>query len=161
MAVMLKRFYPLLFSSVCGAIAFAADSPPVAMSKVDQSLRQLVLQLRQSVRQHDANRIHAALAPDFDVTRDFGGVYDPAATPVQNFSAIFEFDNTKLRPEYKDHGWQRLGQALTGNRFEVKRDGLWCLPHGAQDKWPVPHEQMCFRKYASGWKIQRYIHGGD
>lgn len=146
---------------LAGTVAMAADSPPIPMNKADRDMRKTIGELRHAVQVRDAQAVYSRLAPDYYVLRDFDGSYNPAATPVQNFSLDFEFDDAKLRPEYQGHGWKKFGQALAGSQFEVKRTGHWCLPHGAQDRRPVPHAQLCFRKYAMGWRIQGYIRGGD
>jgi hypothetical protein len=139
----------------------AAQSHPIPMGKTDKALQKMVAQLRQAVKDRNAPLVYSVLAPDFYVARDFGGAYDLNATPVKNFSTVFEFDDTKLRPEYAGQGWHKLGKAMAGNQWEIKRDGQWCLPYGAKDRKPVPHEQLCWRKYVLGWKLQGYIHGGD
>lgn len=76
--------------------------------------------LRDSARRHEAAPIHAVLAPNYYIARDFGGSFDPSASPLRNFSATYEFDNARLRPEYRDHGWNAFRRVLSGDRFEKK-----------------------------------------
>jgi hypothetical protein len=162
----MKALAPVLASAqallLAAAPVFAAESPPISEAATEPAFQTFLATLRQAAANKDAKTVHAALAGDFYVKRDFGGGYDPAAPPVQNFSLIFEFDSAKLRPEYQDHGWKELRKALAAHTFERKRDGQMCLPHGAQDRRPVPHAQMCFRRTApAAWGIAGYIHGGD
>lgn len=144
------------------AFALAAQSPALPLAATEPAFQALLASLRKAANARDAQAIHDALARDFYVERDFGGAYDPTASPVQNFRSVFEFDDSKLRPEYKGNGWKELRRALAPNFVERKRDGQLCLPHGAQDRKPAPHAQLCFRRSnATHWKIAGYIHGGD
>lgn len=151
----------LLATLLCSGHAAAAESAPLALRSTEVSFQTFIARLKAAAAAKDAAAVYAVLAPDYTVARDFGGAYDPAASPVANFSATFEFDNDKLRPEYRDHGWTRFTQALRGRQFERKRDGQLCTPHGALDRRPFPHPQLCFRKHGGDWTIQSYINGGD
>lgn len=142
--------------------ARAGASAPIPLQEAEPALRQFISMLRDAAQRKDAAPIHAALAPDYYIARDFGGSFDPAAPPLSNFRVTFEFDNARLRPEYADHGWKAFRRALSSNRFEKKPDGQLCLPHGALEHKPFPHSQLCFRKGKDGaWMIAGHINGGD
>lgn len=147
--------------SLCAGSALAADSKPIPLRATEGQFQDFIAALKAAARKKDASAVYAMLAPDYYIARDFGGSFDPSAAPAQNFSANFEFNNDKLRPEYKDHGWTTFWRALAGRNFEKKRDGQLCTPHAAQDRKPFPHSQLCFRKFNDGWKIQGHINGGD
>lgn len=141
--------------------AIAAESKPIAYRATERSFQQFIDSLQAAARRKDAQAVHAVLAPNYYIARDFGGSFDPAASPIQNFSTSFQFDNAELRAEYKDHGWKEFREIISGRSFEKKRDGQICTPHGALDKEPYPDSQLCFRKLSEGWRIQGHINGGD
>jgi ketosteroid isomerase-like protein len=143
-----------------GAVV-AAESPPIPLHDTEPQFRAFVGSLRTAVRNRDAPAVHALLAPDYYVARDFGGAFDPSATPVRNFATRFELDDARLRPEYRGHGWAELRRAVSGDAVEKKRDGQLCIPHGALDRNPFPHSQLCFRRHPDGWRIQGHVNGGD
>ncbi|MES2047806.1 MAG: hypothetical protein V4447_05360 [Pseudomonadota bacterium] len=150
-------FLVLIYSST----VIAAESKPISLHSTEHQLQDFIASLKFSVQKKDSSAVYALLAPDYYIVRDFGGSYDPSAPPIRNFSANFEFNNDKLRPEYKDNGWVEFRRAISGVNFEKKRDGQLCTPHGALDKKPFPYSQLCFRKFNEDWKIQGYINGGD
>lgn len=149
-----------LLSLYAGSM-LAAESKPIPLPATEGPFQDFIAALKAAARKKDAAAVHALLAPDYYIARDFGGSFDPSAAPAQNFSANFEFNNDKLRPEYRDHGWTAFRRAIAGRQFERKRDGQLCTPHGAQDRKPFPQAQLCFRKFNDAWKIQGHINGGD
>lgn len=152
---------PLLVTALYPVHAMAAESKPIAFRATGKSFQQFIASLRVAAQKKNAQAVYALLARNYYIARDFGGSFDPAASPIQNFSASFQFDNAKLGAEYKDHGWKEFQEIVSGQNFEKKRDGQLCTPHGALDKKPFPHSQLCFRKYSDGWRIQGHINGGD
>lgn len=152
---------PILAALLCPAHAMAAESKPIAFRATDKSFQQFIASLRLAAQKKNAQAVYALLAPNYYIVRDYGGSFDPAASPIQNFSASFQFDNTKLGAEYKDHGWKEFHEMVSGRNFEKKRDGQLCTPYGALDKKPFPHSQLCFRKFTMGWRIQGHVNGGD
>jgi hypothetical protein len=141
--------------------AHAAESKSIELSKTEPEFQRFIQSLKKAAMAKNASLIHAKLASDYYIERDFGGSFDPSASPIKNFSANFPFDNAVLAPEYKDHGWRSFRQAISGKALERKKDGQLCIPHGALDTKPFPNSQMCFRKKAEGWRIQGQINGGD
>lgn len=141
--------------------AIAAESKPIALRATESSFQQFIGSLRVAAQKKDASAVHALLASNYYIARDFGGSFDPTASPIQNFSVSFEFDNAKLSAEYKNHGWKEFRKIISETSFEKKRDGQVCTPHGALDKKPFPYSQLCFRKLSKGWRIQGHINGGD
>lgn len=139
----------------------AAESKPIPLHATEPEFRQFLASLRAAAKNRDAAAVYSSLASDYYVARDFGGSFDPSASPIRNFSTTFQFDNTQLAAEFKDHGWIEFRRAISGNDFERKHNGQLCMPHGAQDMTPFPHPQLCFRKFKDGWRIQGYINGGD
>lgn len=151
----------LLAFSLYPVHAIAAESKPIALRATEKSFQQFIAILQRAAKKKDSMAVYALLASDYYIDRDFGGSFDPAASPIQNFSASFEFNNANLRAEYKDYGWKEFREMISGRNFEKKRDGQLCTPHGALDKNPFPHSQLCFRKFGNGWRIQGHINGGD
>jgi hypothetical protein len=151
----------LFVTTLCPVRAMAAESKPIAFSASEKSFQQFIDSLRAAAQKKDSKAVYAMLASDYYIARDFGGSFDQAASSTRNFSASFEFNNANLGPEYKDHGWKEFREMISGQRFEKKRDGQLCTPHGALDKKPFPHSQLCFRKLREGWRIQGHINGGD
>lgn len=151
----------ILVAALYPVHAMAAESKPIAFSTTEKSFQQFIASLRTAAQKKDAQAVYALLAPNYYIARDFGGSFDPAASPIQNFSTSFQFDNAKLGAEYKDHGWREFREMIASRIFERKHDGQLCTPHGALDKKPFPHSQLCFRKFSQGWKIQGHINGGD
>lgn len=141
--------------------AVAAESKPIALHATERSFQRFLVSLKTAAKKKDASAVHAFLAQDYYLARDFGGAFDPAASPAENFSWTFQFDNDRLSPEFRDNGWHEFQEAISGMKFEKKRDGQLCVPYGALDTKPFPHSQLCFRKFRDGWKIQGYINGGD
>ncbi|VXB25504.1 hypothetical protein [Massilia sp. 9I] len=152
---------PVLVATLCPVGAVAAESKPISFSATDKSFQQFIGSLRVAARDKDAQAVYALVAPNYYIARDFGGSFDPAASPIQNFSTSFQFENTKLGVKYKDHGWKEFREMISGRNFERKRDGQLCTPHGALDREPFPCSQLCFRKLSNGWRIQGHINGGD
>lgn len=150
-----------LMAGLYPARAMAAESKPIALHATEESFQQFIASLRVAAQKKNAQAVYVLLAPNYYIARDFGGSFDPAASPIENFSASFQFDNARLREEYKDHGWKEFREMVSGQNFERKRDGQLCTPHGALDKKPFPHSQLCFRKFSKGWRIQGHINGGD
>ncbi len=158
----IKRVILTLLCMACALPTLAAESSPLSLSSTKPAFQSFLASLRRAAKTKDTKTIYGALAKNFYVKRDFGGGYDPLASPENNFSAIFEFDNTKLRPEYQDHGWMEFRKALAYTKLERKQEGQPCFPHGAQDRKPVPHPQLCFRRTKpAGWRLSGYVHGGD
>lgn len=151
----------LLVVSFYATAVIAAESKPIPLHATERQFQDFITSLKVAARRKDAAAVYALLASDYYVSRDFGGSFDPSVSPARNFSANFEFNNDNLRPEYKDYGWVAFRRAISGGSFEKKHDGQVCTPHGALDKKPFPHSQLCFRKLNSGWKIQGHINGGD
>ena len=151
----------LLVIALCPVQAVAAESSPIAYHATEKSFQQFIASLRTAARERDASAVYALLASDYYIARDFGGLFDPTASPIQNFSASFEFNNANLAAEYKNLGWIEFQEMISGRNFEKKRDGQLCTPHGALDKKPFPHSQLCFRKLNGRWRIQGHINGGD
>lgn len=152
---------PGLLGTICPAGVTAAESNPIPLQATEKSFQRFIVTLKAAARKKDPLVIYALLASDYYMARDFGGSFDPAASPIKNFSASFEFNNENLSPQFKDHGWSEFRTAIFGRTFEKKRDDQLCTPHGALDKKPFPHSQLCFRKFKDGWRIQGYINGGD
>lgn len=151
----------VLFLFVYASCATGAESKPIPLRSTDRQFQEFIASVKVAARVKDSAAVYALLAQDYYISRDFGGSFDPAATPVQNFSVHFEFDNARLRPEYRDLGWVEFRRAVSGQTFEQKIDGQLCTPYGALDKKPFPQTQLCFRKHQEGWKIQGHINGGD
>jgi hypothetical protein len=151
----------LLVLSFYAGQVFAADSRPIPLHETESQFRDFIASLKVAAQKKNLRAVYAVLAPDYYIARDFGGSFDPSASPTRNFSANFEFNNDNLRSEYKNFGWVEFTRAISGRSFERKRDGQLCTPHGALDKKPFPYPQLCFRKFKDGWKIQGYINGGD
>ncbi len=151
----------VLLSLLLTSHAIAAESKPVPLSSTEPEFQRFIQLLKNAIRIKDAPFIYAQLASDYYLERDFGGSLDPSAPPTKNFSVSFPLNNADLAPEYKDHGWREFRRAISGKSFESKKDGQLCVPHGALDKEPFPHSQLCFRKKAGSWKIQGQINGGD
>lgn len=159
---MMKFALMLVAMALISMPAHAADSRPLTLAKTPAAFQALIKLLRKAAAEKDADTIHGKLAQDYYLTRDFGGVFNPKATPKVNFSWNFQFDNSQLSPEYKDHGWKAFRQRINMQKFERKKDGELCMPHGAMDKKPFPHGQLCFRKNKkSQWLIAGHINGGD
>lgn len=150
----------ILVSLYVGSV-IAAESQPLPLHATERQFQDFIASLKAATQKKDSSAVYALLAPDYYISRDFGGSFDPSASPTKNFSANFEFNNDNLRPEYKDHGWVEFRRAISSGNFEKKRDGQLCLPHGALDKKPFPHPQLCFLRFNDGWKIQGHINGGD
>ena len=150
-----------LVITIYPAHAMAAESKPIAFHSTEKSFQQFIVSLQIAAQKKNAQGVYALVAPNYYIDRDFGGSFDPAASPIQNFSASFQFDNAQLGKEFKDHGWKEFREMVSGRKFEKKRDGQLCTPHGALDKKPFPHSQLCFRKLRVGWRIQGHINGGD
>ena len=151
----------LLVLALCPSHAMAAESKPIAFHATEKSFQQFIVSLQNAARKKKATDVYALIAPNYYIRRDFGGSYDPAASPLHNISASFPFDDSQLRKEFKDHGWKEFQKMVSGRRFEKKRDGQLCTPYGALDKKPFPDSQLCFRKLRDGWRIQGHINGGD
>lgn len=124
----------LLVLALCPSHAMAAESKPIAFHATEKSFQQFIVALQTAARKKNAADVYALVAPNYYIRRDFGGSYDPAASPIHNFSASFQFDNSQLRKEFKDHGWKEFREMVSGRRFEKKHDGQLCTPHGALDK---------------------------
>lgn len=156
---MIRTF--LFLVPLCVGNAIAAESRPIPLRTTERQFQEFIASLKYAARKKDATAIYALLAPDYYIHRDYGGSFDPSATPVRNFSASFQFDNDNPDPKYKDYGWTEFRGAISGTNFERKRNGEVCTPHGALDKKPFPDSQLCFRKLRDGWRIQGYINDGD
>ncbi len=151
----------LLLVFLYASSVLAAESKSIALHTTERQFQDFIASLEAAARKKDASAVYALLAPDYYIARDFGGSFDPSAPPTRNFSANFEFNNANLRPEYRDHGWVEFRRAISSRHFEKKLDGQLCTPHGALDKKPFSHSQLCFRKHNDGWRIQGHINGGD
>jgi hypothetical protein len=151
----------IILGAVLTGIAMAAESKPIAPSNTEPGFQRFLEALKKASRSKNASFIYAQLASDYYIDRDYGGSFDPAASPTQNFSASFQFNNYSLSPEFKDHGWREFRRAISGKSLEKKTDGQLCIPHGALETKPFPDSQLCFRKISGRWKIQGHIKGGD
>ena len=124
-----RAIYVLLLGIVfCPGRAMAAESKPIPFHTTEKSFQQFIISLQIAAQKKNAPGVYAVVAPNYYIDRDFGGSYDPAASPIQNFSASFQFDNTQLGKEFKDHGWKEFREMVSGRRFEKKRDVQLCTP---------------------------------
>lgn len=152
----------LLFLAAWPSLTLAGQSPPIPLTKTEPAFQALIALLQRASQSRDAPAVYAHLSSNYYLDRDFGGVFDPNASPVHNFSATFQFDNSRLRPEFKDYGWNKFRNALASTQFELKPDGQLCAPHEALDRKPFPHSQLCFRRSSKGqWQIAGHINAGD
>ena len=87
----------LLFSSS----GLAAESEPISLGDAPTALQQLIEKLRTALVARDADSIYQSLAANYYIKRDFGGTFDQNASPAENFSWAYQFNNSRLRPEYK------------------------------------------------------------
>jgi len=137
------------------------DSRLLNLGDTTLSFQKFISDFRQAVIDKNIAIIHGALAKDFDIERDFGGVYNSKATPEENFSFCYQLDNSKLLSEYKDTGWAELEIILSGDLFESVGVEI-CAPYGARDNKPLPQEQLCFREVENDqWRISRFVSSGD
>ena len=140
----------------------ANDPNRIAYENMPLMFQEFIERLRQAVQEKNIEAINAAISPKFYIARDFGGMFDPQASPAKNFSSCYQLNNSKLFPEYKDSGWRALAKVLSGNVFERVETGEICTPYGAMEKRPFPHEQLCFAaEKKSSWTITGHINGGD
>ena len=84
------------------------SAQPLKFEQLNVDLQTLILTLRQAAVARDADTIYAALAWNYKIERDFGGVYLQFERPQVNFSATYQFNNNKLMPDYQDTGWKNL-----------------------------------------------------
>lgn len=156
------RYGLVLLMILAAPVVNAADSRPLSLAQTPAGFHLLIKDLRVAAKKKDANAIYARLAKDYYIRRDHGGTFDPKASAQTNFGWTFQLDNSKLRPEYKDYGWNGFSKRINEQKFERKKNGQICMPHGAMDKKPFPHGQLCFRKGKGGkWLIAGHINGGD
>jgi len=135
---------------------------PFFFEETEATFQAFIKTLREAAEQKNPYPIYRAVSPLYIIERDFGGIFDPTANAIVNFSASFPFDNEMLFPEYKNYGWNAFQEKLMHLEFERKDTGEMCVPAGATEVRPYPLGQLCFAKGARReWKITRYIKGGD
>ena len=143
-----------------------AAPKPMQLEKTPAAFQQFIKTLRQAAIQKNLHPIYRAISPTYKIELDFGGSFDPAANAIVNFSMSFPFDNSDLRPEFKDHGWTTFRRRISHDNFDETASGEICAPGGAADAAPLPIAQLCFGPGSGSapsdqWRITRHINGGD
>jgi hypothetical protein len=87
------------------------------------------------VRAQDWPGLQTLLGPGFFWDRDFGGAYDPAATPAANFARAFSLAPDSSE-EGREQGWQELQSIFEFAGAVEHRDANFCLP----GEWIVEDE---------------------
>ncbi|NQW02378.1 MAG: hypothetical protein HQ483_21925 [Rhodospirillales bacterium] len=146
-----------------GLIAGGNNVPEtLQLETTEPEFQKLIKTLRQAAEQKKPYPIYSSISPMFRIERDFGGIFDPTANAIVNFSSSFPFDNDLLFPEYKDYGWTAFQETVSYDKFEKSPEGELCVPAGAMDVRPYPIGQLCFgRGPRNTWRINRYLKGGD
>jgi len=132
-------------------------------SETYPSLREFITSLNVAIQRKDKAFVYARVATDYMIYRDFGGVYNEAASNIDNFSYPFQFDNSKLSPEYKDHGWQAFGEAISIDQFQVSPNSkAEVCEKISYDDNEFPSQVLCFKqRQDKTWVISSIINGGD
>jgi hypothetical protein len=86
-------------------------------------------------RAQDWAGLQTLLGPSFFWDRDFGGAYDPAATPATNFASAFSL-SADSSEEGREQGWQELRSIFELEGAVEHGDGNFCLP----GEWAVDDE---------------------
>jgi hypothetical protein len=141
------------------SLLFSAQS----LSQTPASLTLFIQQLNLATNRHDAEYIYANIMHDFKIHRDFGGLYKANASYIENFNTVFTLDNSILRKEYKDLGWQELSQQLTLRKLQVspydKNERCQRLVVNSQG---IANSVLCFKQNPEQqWRISSFIYGGD
>lgn len=127
------------------------------------SLQKFLTSLNAAAQQKDKAFVYARVAADYRIYRDFGGVYEEAASNIDNFSYPFQFDNSKLSPEYKDHGWEAFGEAISIEQFQMSPNSkAEVCEKISYDENEFPNQVLCFKqRQDKTWVISSIINGGD
>lgn len=150
----------LTLSVVAGALQACEGAKP---QKSYSSLQDFLSQLKQAVDAKDERFVLDRVAQDFMIYRDFGGMYNENSSHIENFNAVFPFDNSKLMPEYKDWGWQELASLIEIDAFQnspySKTETCGQIDYDEND---FPSTVLCFRQTNNtAWSISSIIYGGD
>jgi len=115
----------LLFAAAPLAFAKAARVPvtPPANIVTDPSLAAFRAKLGEIGKAHDIKSLKSQVATTFFWERDFGGGYQPKATPLQNLIAALSLDDAKLDKEYQGSGWRRLERIVASSTFVAGEHG--------------------------------------
>ena len=138
------------------------DPDRLTLKQTPAKFQVFIKKLRLAVNKRDAATVNTLISQDFYIDRDFGGIFNPEASPKENFAFCYPLDNSLLLPEYKDSGWHALEKVVSSDLFERVGQAEICSPYCAMSKKPFPHEQLCFDAAKEGnWMISGYIGGGD
>lgn len=145
------------------SLCLYASSPAIAQqfnSKVqiphqvepDESLRAFISDLKEFTAEKDLTAISRNVSEDFYLSRDFGGVFDPAKSGSDNFIEILSLDDSKLAQDYVGSGWKMLESLLQNESYQMV-EGDVCAPANAEPvKQTLPDEF---------WLSWSYVNGSD
>lgn len=139
-----------------------AKDRKVALINTDKQFIEIVATLQQSVIVKNPFPILRSLSTNFEIERDFGGLYNQEESSVVNFLLIFPLDEFNVREEYQGVAWQQLKKILQSNIVIERSKVNLCLPNGKYQNDIVLDEMLCFTQADSGaWKISSFVNAGD
>ena len=99
--------------------------------------------LKTAIEERDEDFIYSKIADTFYYDRDFGGMFNPSLSVVENFKNVIVLDNERLGEEYRDSGWRQLESYLNVRNFQVV-GGDVCGPAGAYVFGGFPDDSYWF-----------------
>jgi hypothetical protein len=139
-----------------------AKEREVELINTDKHFIETVATLRKSVTIKDPFPILRAVASDFKIERDFGGLFNQDENAVVNFLIVFPLDELDVSEEYQGAGWQQLKNILQSKMVIERNNMNLCLPNGRYQNDIVLDEMLCFTQAESGiWKVSSFVNAGD
>ena len=128
-------FISTLYNNISAEDKFSSDySRKVEFSDVykpTDDVLKFIDDLNKAVESKDDKFIYSKVSNEFYYTRDFGGMFNPKISAVDNFSNVFVFDDKRLRKEYTGTGWKKFSELINSKIFQYMNGDI-CGPAEAQ-----------------------------
>jgi len=114
-----------------------------------------IQQLQGLIEKRDAKAVYALVADSFYYHRDFGGIFNPNLSAIDNFKASYVLDNQSLNEGSKDYGWYHLSEHVSAQKFQRMGKGDICGPAEAVPTSEPKNEDYYFKwVYIDGAKVR-------
>jgi hypothetical protein len=134
----------------------------VKLVDTDKKFIEVVTILKNSIQIKDPFPILRSVSSQFEIERDFGGLYNSENNSVVNFLVIFPLDEFDIAEEYQGVSWKELMKILQSQVVIERSETNLCLPNGRYHNDIVLDEMLCFTLTELGvWKVSSFVNAGD
>ncbi|NVJ60197.1 MAG: hypothetical protein HWE27_07405 [Gammaproteobacteria bacterium] len=159
----LMKMFSIVWLTFLGVTQLSyAESSLVKREEAPAKLQERITALQKASQEKNIYPVIEAVAQEFTIERDFGGMFIQGANAVTNFLQAFQLDDSKLFEEYQGIGWKHLSDILEGQQLLKLSDQEYCTFGAVYHNDMVKDEKLCFKQgHFKRWFIVRIINAGD